>query len=308
MEKEFSDDTLLARWLEGRLSKNEEQELFQHPDFAIYQKIAETSKEVNTPSLNEEKVWTALSEKRSAKPKRMRIPLWLSAAAATIAIVLIANFWGESNDWSSVGVKWTTGAKVFKELQLPDASTINMNAASYIAYDEATWEKNRTVTLEGEAFFEVQKGSTFTVKSPSGSVKVLGTSFNVRDREQKFSVSCYEGRVEVNHNRKVHILEAGESIMFNENGQFEKLKIAEEMRAKLWLEGKTHYENMPLSEVLEELERQYNIEVNNELKEDPKLTSTFPHDNLETALKVIIGPKDIKYEIEEDGKKVRIFN
>jgi transmembrane sensor len=41
------------------------------------------------------------------------------------------------------------------------------------------WSKERTLSLEGEAFFEVQKGSKFSVVTSDGIVEVLGTSFDV---------------------------------------------------------------------------------------------------------------------------------
>ena len=66
-----------------------------------------------------------------------------------------------------------------------------------LKYASNKWDKKRRVRLEGEAFFKVAKGSTFTVDTKTGSVKVLGTQFNVKNRIGFFEVVCYEGLVGV---------------------------------------------------------------------------------------------------------------
>ncbi len=76
-------------------------------------------------------------------------------------------------------------------VNLPDASKITLQKNTRVGYKKYSWPFNREVTLEGEAFFEVAKGETFTVTTSNGSVKVLGTSFNVNTKNDLLLISCY---------------------------------------------------------------------------------------------------------------------
>ena len=72
-----------------------------------------------------------------------------------------------------------------------------LNSKSTITFNKHNWDTNRTLELNGEAFFDVEKGNTFTVKTSQGNVSVLGTEFNVNASVDFFRVSCYEGKVKV---------------------------------------------------------------------------------------------------------------
>ena len=54
-----------------------------------------------------------------------------------------------------------------QEISLPDNSQVSLNALSSVTYNESSWDENRELTLNGEAFFKVEKGSTFEVKTKS---------------------------------------------------------------------------------------------------------------------------------------------
>ncbi|MEL6925691.1 MAG: FecR domain-containing protein, partial [Bacteroidota bacterium] len=142
---------------------------------------------------------------RSIKPAaQRRVLLRYIASAAAVAILLIS-FWFLYNPATSID------AGVGEQLahQLPDASVIQLNAGSTIEYKKGDWSKERTVYLEGEAFFKVEKGSRFTVLTPSGKVEVLGTSFNVFARKGQLEVTCFTGKVRVSKDEQEVILTKG---------------------------------------------------------------------------------------------------
>ena len=94
---------------------------------------------------------------------------------------------------------------------LPDGSKIELNAATTISYHPYWWKFNRSVNLEGEAFFKVQKGEEFNVISSNGTTQVLGTSFNIYSRNEEYKVYCKSGKVRVIDNElKEVILQPGE--------------------------------------------------------------------------------------------------
>ena len=68
-------------------------------------------------------------------------------------------------------------------VELPDASSVSLNAKSFIVFNKKSWKQERDVELIGEAFFKVAKGSTFNVITKSGTVTVYGTQFNVKQRD-----------------------------------------------------------------------------------------------------------------------------
>jgi len=61
-----------------------------------------------------------------------------------------------------------------------------LNSKSTISFNKTDWKNNRQLTLDGEAYFKVEKGSTFTVNTNNGSVTVLGTQFNVNSTRRFF--------------------------------------------------------------------------------------------------------------------------
>lgn len=66
-------------------------------------------------------------------------------------------------------------------LTLSDGSVVWLNSGTKFRFPRTFNKENRRVYLSGEAFFEVKKGKVpFIVSSDFGSIKVLGTHFNVR--------------------------------------------------------------------------------------------------------------------------------
>ena len=101
--------------------------------------------------------------------------------------------------------------------ELPDGSVATLNAQSSISYEPGEWSSARRVELNGEAFFEVKKGTPFLVKTPYGDVQVLGTSFNVDARKDHFSVACFTGSVRVVAASRSQVLSPGERVFVSDN-------------------------------------------------------------------------------------------
>ena len=108
-------------------------------------------------------------------------------------------------------------------IELPDHSKVDLNAQSSIAFNSKNWKNNRAIKLNGEAFFKVAKGSVFDVKTKQGVVTVVGTQFNVKQRDNYFEVKCFEGIVKVIANDISKQLAAGETFQLL-NGQFSEGK------------------------------------------------------------------------------------
>ncbi|PQV46617.1 FecR family protein [Jejuia pallidilutea] len=179
-------------------------------------------------------------------------------------------------------------------VELPDASTVSLNAKSLLAYNKNDWKKERDVNLQGEAFFKVAKGSSFNVKTTSGTVTVYGTQFNVKQRDNYFEVICYEGLVGVTYNANETKLTPGDSFLVIDGKIIAKEK--EHRSTPSWLNNESDFKSVPFKQVVAEFERQYNVEVTLMNVDATQLfTGSFTHDNLDVALKSIALPLQVTY-------------
>lgn len=179
-------------------------------------------------------------------------------------------------------------------VELPDASTVSLNAKSLLAYNKNDWKKDRDVDLKGEAFFKVAKGSSFNVKTTSGTVTVYGTQFNVKQRDNYFEVICYEGLVGVTYNTKETKLKPGDSFLVIDGKIIAKEK--EYRSTPSWLNNESDFKSIPFKQVVAEFERQYEVEVTLMNVDSTQLfTGSFTHDNLDVALKSIALPLQVTY-------------
>lgn len=143
---------------------------------------------------------------------------------------------------------------------LPDGSQVELNAATELSYKPYWWKVERKLKLKGEAFFRVKHGSTFTVLTVTGSVQVLGTTFNVCDREGWFQVSCYTGKVKVNSAGTQAILRPGMQLSkVNQQVKVLRLKVSQDVPD--WKMQKFSFDQIPLRIVLEEIQRRYAVRI-----------------------------------------------
>ena len=142
---------------------------------------------------NKDAIWNSVITTIGTKRKRIiSLEKWQWAIAASLAAIIVfsAIFYGSA-------VEYSTDANEKIAISLPDGSTVNLNTNSKTSYNAISWYLNRSVSLSGEAFFSVKKGSQFSVNTNNGVIRVLGTSFNVFSRENDFLVECFTGKVEV---------------------------------------------------------------------------------------------------------------
>ena len=150
--------------------------------------------------------------------------------------------------------------------------------------------------LQGEAYFKVTKGKKFDVETKQGTISVLGTQFNVLERNGIFKVTCFEGKVSVDYKGQQFLLTAGKSIAVIE-GKLNEIDGLTEATPE-WTRGESNFDDVPLKLVIEELERQYNVSV----KYDKSLSKInfkggFTYNNLETAIESITFPLNLEYKI-----------
>ena len=304
------DDTFLARWLAGELTPNELKSFEESEHFESYKKIADATSKFQPPSWSLEDNWANLQEKQNSKsPSRSRPKYikWIGYATAACIVLLIGYTTIMKQDTKTL---YRTEVAEKQNLSLPDGSMVYMNTNSTVSFEKERFNNDRKLFLEGEAFFEVKEGSTFSVQTSRGTVSVLGTSFNIKERGNRMVVKCYTGSVKVlsKKTNTTLVLTKGEATTVEGDVGMEKYNLKTQNEKPFWTAGKSVFENAPLVEVINELERQFDIQVNyTQINiKDIKYNGGFDHNNRELALEIVFTALGITYET--DGKVVTLIN
>jgi len=290
--------TYLSQWIEGDISDNELENLVSEEDFIAFQKLRSLLSSVKPKDLDKEgdyaKIQVKLGKKQSVKrsTKIKSIPVWwkYTGVAATIALFfgLFQMFYFSNVINTGIGNRIT--------VELSDQSEVILNSKSTLSYPNL-FRFNRSLKLDGEAYFSVHKGSTFTVKTKNGEVQVLGTKFNVSSFNDYLEVVCYEGKVKVLSKGSSQILMLGEYFRLYDTNT-EKGKELNQTKPS-WLQSESSFKKIPFKYVIEKFERQYGAEViYPEKLENILFTGSFPHRNKEVALKAICTPLNLNYTSE----------
>ncbi|MDR2495787.1 MAG: FecR domain-containing protein [Tannerellaceae bacterium] len=238
---------------------------------------------------SKEEIWSktfaGLKESPAANRQPYHIRVWQYAAAVLILAVSFCSLYQVADEAAA-------GEQAL--VALPDHSSVRLNAGSRITYRPFGWFLSRTLKLEGEGYFEVNKGRAFSVVSGKNKVKVLGTVFNVYSRDSKYRVTCIGGSVEVVSAGGSAILQPGMKAICDGK----EMRIAAG-QAPEWMYGRLVFVETPLAEVIAEIERQYNIKVTTNAQLNHLYTGNFRQtEQAETVLEIVGKPFGITFGIE----------
>ena len=290
-----NNKTLLAKWLSGTLNKAELEAFERSKDFELYQRIANVSGKLKVPSPNLEEKLAQQKKYNASRSKKISAKPWLYGVAASLA-VLFGLLLFQNNDTNIKTLLAET-----KRYTLPDGSIVTLNADSEITFNLKDFLKKRHIKMRGEAYFQVKKGRSFAVLSSSGSVQVLGTAFNVYDRDSNYKVHCDEGKVSVKTKLgKEIIITKSEATFLNKKNS---LSLAPaDTPSPQWRTGKSVFTKATLVMVLKELERQFAVKIEHgNIDSSRKYTGYFYHKNLEEALNQICKPMNISFKINDNS-------
>lgn len=179
-------------------------------------------------------------------------------------------------------------------VHLPDGTEIHLNANSTLRASRwMKWLPTREVWVTGEAYFSVKQTPDrriFMVHTPQLDVEVLGTKFNIRDRNESAKVVLQEGKVKVmctSENKGFALLEEAGDIAEVSRGRNMTTRQEDPTLHTVWKEKKLKFEETALSEVLKSIREYYGIGI---IAPDTtllqrKFTGTLPNDNLEIVLR-----------------------
>jgi len=246
----------------------------------------------------------------SLKPRWNRRSLWTMGGAA-VATGLVALAW---LGVQPSGTVYNTNIAEIRQLSLEDGSTIALGAKSRL---EVTFSnEQRVVDMQpGEAFFSVtpDPGRPFVIRAGDTLISVVGTKFNVKYDGENVRVAVTEGKVKVAPPRPLLTfksapmvpVEAGKEALFAPNAERPAVKPMTSVPAETWLSGWLAYEDVPLKEIIADVNRYLpgEVVISSEQLAQERLTASFRADQADAFLESL--PRVVPVRLEgQIGQRV----
>jgi transmembrane sensor len=320
--------TELKEWTE----RSEENKMF----FQNYENIWDSSGNSDLGKMIDvDRSFNLVTKRVTFKPPATNIWQYWKNIAAVLMIPLIAGnllyfMFRENNTVPSRKPVYNEIFAAFgtrSSINLSDGSSLWLNSGSSIRYPDRFTGNNRTVYLNGEAYFEVESNpeKPFIVETSSVSVSATGTKFNVSgyNSGENTEVTLVSGKVEVRmiddqKNKMESVLNTNQHLTFNRAKGTSSINTEDTYKYISWKDGKLIFRDEPLSAVVKEIGQIFNVDI--ELKgkdiQNYSYRATFQDESLEEILKLLkisspINYLEVKREPLPDNsfprKKVIIF-
>lgn len=214
---------------------------------------------------------------------------WVAAASITLLIGLLSYWYLIQNQ----PIEYATAFGQTRQVQLPDGSVVMLNSNSKLTFEADLKNKAiREVWLTGEAFFSIKHTPThakFQVHTNDLDVEVLGTEFNVSDRNQTTKVVLTSGKVQIKAANSSATLKPGDMAEFSrKTRQLTQHKVRTELysswKQNLWiLDGET------MTEVAQRIHDSFGVQVvfENQSLAKEKISGTIPTGSLEEVTEIM---------------------
>jgi ferric-dicitrate binding protein FerR (iron transport regulator) len=200
-----------------------------------------------------------------------------------------------------------------QELILEDGTKVTLDAGSHFKYPEKISVNKREVYLEGEGYFEVAPNpdKPFIIHANDALIKVLGTKFNVRAwRENKrVIVAVAEGKVSLKPEIQTHdnanvIIAQDQISILEENKNPSTPQYVDINQHLSWQKKEMYFKSVALCEVLDQLERWYDLifHLTDTEFASQRVTLFIENKPVEEILEVIALVNNFKYE--QNGKEI----
>lgn len=217
---------------------------------------------------------------------------------------------------------------------LPDGSTVSLNSGSYLRYPSSFDSVNRSVFIQGEAFFDIRKDprNPFIVKTADIMIKVLGTRFNVKSYsdEKTVETTLVSGSIEIYKNdsswsdrKRILVLKPNQQAIYekqtgniavNEKNEKAGDKVIRPIRTFLvqkkddldpfiaWKDNRMIFRDESFSELSKKMERWYNveIEIHSEDMSEALFSGIFEKETVEQALNALKIATPFEYKMNKN--------
>ena len=312
------NDDLLVKYMLGEATEEERlmveawinNNAANKKQYEDFETIWQESKQLAAVSTVDETIEWQIFKERINQPKQTAIvkkmnPVTWWRIAALFVIIIGASYLGYKllNEKPVQNIVVASGQATISDT-LPDGSMVTLNKNSEIDYPSAFKGETRSITLKGEAFFNVtpNRKKPFLINVNDITVRVVGTSFNVRSINGVTEVIVETGIVQVIRNNKMVELRPNEKTKVM---QQDSVLVKDKVQDKLYNYYRSKQfvcDNTPLWKFVEVLNEAYgaNIIIENPKLRGLPLTAQFENESLDRILDVIQETFDIAYIKEKD--------
>lgn len=197
-------------------------------------------------------------------------------------------------------------------VELPDGTLVWLNSDTKLKYDNSYNKFNRSLILDGEAYFEVSKNKDkkFIVNANGIKVEALGTSFNVKayTSENQITTTLVEGCIRVSDSINETILNPNERIVYScKNRLFSKMEVDNAVHSSLWRNNELAFSGETLEEIAVVLERMYNVKIvfTTEAVKRYSFAGIIKNNSLGNIFEIISLTAPIQYTINDSIIQIR---
>ena len=314
---------LLVKYLIGSLSSEEMEEVMRWRDLSaenetVFSEVLRLRLSWNTAKYaDNERIDMALKKVnvRINRARRYRIARSLLKYAAVILLLVSFSAVGwnyfKPETYMTIALGDSEGVK---KVTLDDGSIVWLRGNSVLKIPQSFSAVNRTVSLQGEAFFDVAKNAQYplSVSTNYVNIKVLGTAFNVKtdEKHQNVETVLARGKVALLDKQWNPILDMspGEKVTYDNNKNEYATEVVDVNVCTAWRLNQFVFENVTLREIVNQLSVKFNVNINLESTKlaQRKFRCVINEDeSLPDILKLLKYLAPIQYRIE--GKEIFIY-
>lgn len=297
-------DQLLAKFLAKETTPAEEKEMLSWVErseanlqyfhqFSLIWHESQPSRQ--SEAIDENAAWSRFitsvppsrSQGRSIRLKWLQMVAAVLVIAGGISLVYFINRSGERSPQQIV----SHSDNSVKTDTLPDRSVVTLNKKAILSYPSEFKGAHREVQLQGEAFFDIQPDKTkpFIIDVAGVKVKVVGTSFNIKNTDTATEIIVRSGIVQVIRNNEILELKKGEqTVITSSHKQMEKSSSTDQL-FNYYVSHTFVCDNTPLWKLVDKLNEAYGVNITitrKELRAIP-LTVTFNDESLDTIFNIL---------------------
>lgn len=208
----------------------------------------------------------SISDVSTKHYKKTKKQLWYFAAAIALICVMIISIKSPTfilkNDSEKYFVFESPIGEISK-ITLPDGTFVWLNSGSILRCPTSFNNKDRLVTITGEAYFDVMQNNhnRFIVKTDACDIIVKGTQFNITAyaNDDFIQATLIKGSIDFCYAKGTEKMQPGEQInLIKKSGKLVKSRVNTE-ECNAWIKRNIEFDNITLGELLKKLERYYNV-------------------------------------------------
>ena len=196
-------------------------------------------------------------------------------------------------------------------ITLSDGTVVYLNSESELRYPVKFVGEDRRVYLSGEAYFDVtqDKAHPFIVDVKNSTVRVLGTSFDVRAYadENEVLTTLVQGSVRFSAGNKSVILKPGEQAVLDKSGRVENRKVDTYLYTA-WKDGVFAFNKQRLEEIMKVVARWYDVNVFWENASQKEVTFTGKmkrYDDFSKVVEILEMTGNTEFVVKENNIFIR---